>query len=67
MTLHSSPGAWREGQSCKSGFDPAEAEKAVRAKVHRFPSVVLTSQALHSDTDTTRSNADVEHVMESIP
>lgn len=49
---------WRT-LSYKSGFDPAEAEKAARAKVYHFPSVDLTSEALHSDTDTTRSNADV--------
>lgn len=57
----------RRARSCNLGFDPAGTAKAGKAKVPHFPSDVLTSQALHSDSDTTSSNAAAEHIMKSAP
>lgn len=62
------PWAWWEGfLSWKSEFDPTEREEGVRAKVCHFLSVVLISQALSRDADTTRNTEDMEHVMKSVP
>lgn len=57
-----------EDAALEIGIRPRlETEEGVRAKFCHFPSVVQTSPVLYGGADTTRSNADVEHVMTSAP